>query len=102
MINIKIKDIFIGVLLGDSHIGKSGVDKAFISFEQSKSKKEYLEYLHKLISEAGFELEEPKTYTRTDSRYLNKINESLYFRTSSLVELRPLANMFFLFFFEQK
>jgi hypothetical protein len=48
MLNKSIKDIFIGVLLGDAHIGTSGLDKAFISFEQSKF--EYLNYLHKLIS----------------------------------------------------
>ena len=41
-----------------------------------------------------FVLEEPQTYTKTDSRYSNKINESLYFRTKSLVELKPLADMF--------
>lgn len=92
--NKTIKEILIGVLLGDAHIGRSGLDKAFISFEQSKSKIEYLNYLHKLISEGGFVLEEPKTYSRTDSRYSNKINESLYFRTNSLVELKPLADMF--------
>lgn len=27
-----------GVLLGDAHIGRVGLDKAFISFEQSKKK----------------------------------------------------------------
>jgi len=80
--------------LGDAHIGRSGLDKAFISFEQSKSKIEYLNYLHKLVSEGGFVLEQPKTYSRTDLRYSNKINESLYFRTNSLVELKPLADMF--------
>jgi len=94
MLNKSIKNILIGVLLGDAPIGRSGFDKAFISFEQSKSKIEYLNYLHKLISEGGFVLEEPKTYTRTDSRYSNKMNESLYFRTKSLVELKPLADMF--------
>ena len=53
----------VGVWLGDAHVGRSGLDKAFISFEQSKSKIEYLNYLHKWISEGGFVLEEPKTYT---------------------------------------
>ena len=27
-----IKEILIGVLLGDAHIGRTGLDKAFISF----------------------------------------------------------------------
>jgi hypothetical protein len=92
--NKKIKEMLIGVLLGDAHISRTGLNKAFISFEQSKKKIDYLNYLHKLTQEGGFELEKPKTYTRTDSRYLNKINESLYFRSKSLEVFKPLANMF--------
>jgi hypothetical protein len=38
--NKTLKDMLIGVLLGDAHIGKTGLNKAFISFEQS-SKKNY-------------------------------------------------------------
>ena len=83
--NKTIKDMLIGVLLGDAHIGRTGVDKAFITFEQSKKKLEYLNYLHKLTKEGGFELEEPRSYTRNDPRY-NNVSESLYFRTKSLEE----------------
>ena len=36
--NKTIKEMLIGVLLGDAHIGRTGLDKAFISFEQSKKK----------------------------------------------------------------
>jgi len=98
-----IKEMLTGVLLGDAHIGKVGVDKAFISFEQSKKKGDYLLYLHKLISafalgagqwDGGFEVEEPKEYSREDSRYPNRFTESLYFRTKSLSELKPLAELF--------
>ena len=89
-----IKEMLTGVLLGDAHIRKVGVDKAFISFEQSKQKSDYLLYLHKLISEGGFEVEEPKEYSREESRYPNRITESLYFRTKSLSELKPLADLF--------
>jgi hypothetical protein len=39
------------------------------------------------------ESEEPRTYTRTDKRY-NIIKKSLYFRTSSLEELKPFAETF--------
>ena len=28
------KEMLIGVILGDAHIGRTGLDKAFISFEQ--------------------------------------------------------------------
>jgi hypothetical protein len=31
-LNKIIKEILTGILLGDAHIGKVGVDKAFISF----------------------------------------------------------------------
>ena len=36
--NKALKDMLIGVLLGDAHIRKSGLDKAYITFEQSKKK----------------------------------------------------------------
>jgi hypothetical protein len=88
-----LKEMLTGVILGDAHIGKIGLDKAFISFEQSKKKAEYLNYLFKLSQEEGIVSDLPKTYTRTDERY-NSINESLYFRTKPLEELLPLANMF--------
>jgi len=92
--NKAFRDMLIGVLLGDAHIGRTGLDKAYISFEQSKNKIEYITYLHNLTRESGFNIEELKTYTRTDLRYSNKINESLYFRTNSLEELKPFAEMF--------
>ena len=45
-----ILEMLIGTLLGDAHIGRSGLNKAFISFEQSKQKIEYLNFLHHLGS----------------------------------------------------
>jgi hypothetical protein len=93
--NKTLKDMLIGVILGDAHIGKTGLDKAFISFEQSKSKINYLNYLHSLTKEGGLPLldESIKEYSREDTRYNNKTN-SLYFRTQSLEVLRPLADQF--------
>lgn len=88
------RDMLIGVLLGDAHIGRTGLDKAYITFEQSKKKLEYISYLHKLTRESGFDIEELKTYTRTDVRYSDKINQSLYFRTNSLEDLKPFADLF--------
>jgi len=89
-----IKEMLTGVLLGDAHIGRVGLDKAFISFEQSKQKSEYLLYLHKLILDGGIEVDNPKEYIRKDSRYPDRLTESLYFRTKSLSELKPLAELF--------
>lgn len=92
--NKAFKDMLIGVLLGDAHIGRTGLDKAYITFEQSKKKLEYISYLHSLTRESGFEIDELKTYTRTDARYSDRINQSLYFRTNSLEDLKPFADMF--------
>jgi LAGLIDADG DNA endonuclease family len=85
--------MLIGVLLGDAHIGRTGLNKAFISFEQSNKKSEYLNYLYNLTKEGGLPLMEDgiKEYTREDNRF-NNINKSLYFRTQSLEELKPLAD----------
>ena len=87
------KELLIGAILGDAHIGRTGLNKGFISFEQSIKKMEYLNYLYGLSKEEGITMEEPKTYSRNDLRY-GKTNESLYFRTKSIEELRPLADMF--------
>ena len=89
-----ITDLLIGVLLGDAHIGRTGENKAFISFEQSKKKLDYLNFLYKLCQDGGLDLTEMKTYSRTDLRYPDNITESLYFRTKSLEKLKFLADMF--------
>ena len=93
--NKAIKDMLIGVIFGDAHIGKTGLDKAFITFEQSKSKINYLNYLHTLTKKGGLPLlnESIKEYSREDVRYNSNTN-SLYFRTQSLEILRPLADQF--------
>src|SRR2546429_8484850 len=92
--NKAFKDMLIGVLLGDAHISRTGLDKAYITFEQSKKKIEYISHLHNLTRNSGFDLEDLKTYARTDNRYSNKINESLYFRTKSLEDLKFYADLF--------
>jgi hypothetical protein len=90
-----LKDMLIGVLLGDASIGRTSLNKAFISFEQSSKKLEYIQYLHKLVKEGGLPLinENLKEYIRTDLRYNSK-NTSLGFRTQSLEELKPIAELF--------
>ena len=80
-------------------IRRTGLDKAYITFEQSGKKSEYLNYLFNIVSSReavqGLPLmsETVKEYTRNDSRYGTK-NTSLYFRTDSLEELKPLADLF--------
>lgn len=93
--NKKVQDMLIGAILGDAHISRTGVNKAFISFEQSKKKSEYLNHLQTLTKEAGIPLQDErvKEYSREDLRY-NTTNKSLYFRTESIEELKPIAEMF--------
>jgi hypothetical protein len=93
--NKTLKDMLIGVILGDAHVKRTGLDKAFISFEQSNKKIEYIKYLQSLTKEGGLPLmdEQIKEYLRNDIRY-NTINKSLYFRTQSLEELKPIADLF--------
>jgi hypothetical protein len=89
-----LKEMLIGVLLGDAHNRRVGLDKAYITFEQAKAKADYLNNLYKLTQDENLANDLPKLYSRTDSRFNNKINESLYFRTKSLEELKALADLF--------
>nr|AVR57731.1 hypothetical protein C0989_000032 [Termitomyces sp. T132] len=93
--NKTLKDMLIGVLLGDGHIRRSGLNKAYISFEQSSKKTEYMNYLHSLAQEGGLPLtnENLKEYSREDLRY-QVTNKSLYFRTKATEELKPMADLF--------
>nr|YP_009517253.1 LAGLIDADG homing endonuclease [Tephrocybe rancida]YP_009517282.1 LAGLIDADG homing endonuclease [Tephrocybe rancida]AYE93181.1 LAGLIDADG homing endonuclease [Tephrocybe rancida]AYE93182.1 LAGLIDADG homing endonuclease [Tephrocybe rancida] len=94
--NKTIIEMLIGTLLGDAHIRRTGLNKAFISFEQSSKKIDYINFLHKLIKEEGrlpLMEENLKEYLRGDSRY-QSMNKSLYFRTQSLEELKPMADLF--------
>ena len=54
--NKTLKDMLVGVILGDAHIKRIGLDKAFISFEQSKKKLDYLNYLLSLTKKEGLPL----------------------------------------------
>jgi LAGLIDADG DNA endonuclease family len=94
-LNKHIKEFLIGTLLGDAHIGRTGLNKAFISFEQSSKKIEYLNYLFNITKEGEIPLmgDAIKEYVREDSRY-KTINKSLYFRTQSLESLKPMADLF--------
>lgn len=89
-----LREMLIGIILGDAHINKVGLDKAFISFEQSSKKHEYINHVYQLIKEElPLQADNIKEYSRFDSRY-NTTNHSLYFRTQALEELRPLADLF--------
>jgi len=93
--NKTLKDMLVGVILGDAHIKRIGLDKAFISFEQSKKKLDYLNYLLSLTKKEGLPLmdEVVREYSREDHRY-GITNNSGYFRTKSIEELKPIAELF--------
>lgn len=55
-----LREMLVGILLGDAHIHKVGLDKAFISFEQSKKKN----WLYKLCLSIN---ERRITFTRRES-----------------------------------
>lgn len=60
-----------------------------------KKKSYYLNHLFSIVKEQGLPLTSDSItkYTRTDPRY-NIKNSSLYFRTESLEEIKPLADLF--------
>lgn len=72
--NKRLKDMLIGVILGDAHIGRTGLDKAFISFEQSKSKMNYLSYLQTLTKEGGLPLFDDSIKEYSSNKIKNFIN----------------------------
>ena len=92
-INNEVKDMLIGCLLGDAHIGKLSNDKAFITFEQTIKHKDYIMCIYQKLKDNGVNLYDIKYYTRKDYRY-NSINESIYFKTYNLELLKPFANIF--------
>lgn len=91
--NKTVKEIFTGMLLGDGHIRRSGLNKAYITFEQSAKKPEYFNYVHNLLQKEGVNMTEVREYSRFDARF-NNTTESLRLSTKALEELKPLADMF--------
>ena len=91
--NKTIREIFTGMLLGDGHIRRSGVNKAYITFEQSSKKTDYFNYVQEILRKEGLDIPDSKTYSRFDPRYY-KTNESIHFTTTAMEELKPLADMF--------
>lgn len=91
--NKTIKELFTGMLLGDGHIRRSGLSKAYFTFEQSSKKTEYFNYVYNILRQEGLDISEFKEYTRFDPRY-GKTHESLHLTTKAMEELKPLADLF--------
>jgi len=83
MLQGNIMGMLVGCLLGDAHIERHGVDKAFITFEQTVKHSEYVMHIKEVLNGVdGIELHDIKYYKRTDSRH-NSVNESIYLKASS-------------------
>ena len=92
-LNNETKDMLVGCILGDAHIGKVGNNKAFITFEQTIKHKEYVFDIYNKLSKSNIKLNDIKYYSRKDSRY-NSLNSSIYFKTHNSELLYPFVNMF--------
>ena len=92
-LNNETKDMLIGCILGDAHIGRVGDGKAFITFEQTIKHKEYVLDIYDKLNKSGLKLHDIKYYSRKDSRY-NSSNSSIYFKTHNSELLYPFVNMF--------
>lgn len=89
-----LRELLIGILLGDGSIRRVGANKASLSFGQSGQKKDYFYQVYDSIKAEKLLLNEPYFRSFTDPRYPNKINTAWHFSTKSSEELRPLADLF--------
>ena len=92
--NKVVKDLLVGILLGDGSIRRVSSNKASISFGQSGQKSDYFNYVYESIKAENILLNEPVFRTFTDPRYPTKINSSWNFSSKSSEELRELAELF--------
>ena len=49
--NKSLREVLVGLLLGDGHIRRSGSNKAYITFEQSLKKKDYLQHVQDILKQ---------------------------------------------------
>lgn len=91
----ELKELLVGILLGDGHIKRMKPNHAFITFEQSTTKSNYIEHVFNTVKEEGLLLKKENLteYIRYDRRY-DSTNKSLYFKSENLTELRELADLF--------
>jgi hypothetical protein len=93
--NQTIKEILIGIILGDGSIRRSGKNTAFVSFEQSTKKTEYFNYLYDNLKKEGegLILSEPRIRSSYDPRY-DTTNGAIRFSIKATEKLKPLADIF--------
>ena len=90
----QLKDLLVGLLLGDAHIRKVGTSKAYFTFEQSTKKADYFNHVYDAVKAENLVKEAPAFYERSDPRYPGKVTSSYHFKSNTVEDLRPLADLF--------
>jgi hypothetical protein len=88
----KLKQILIGIILGDGYGQKQGVNTRF-KFEQGIIPKEYLMHLYSLFSDYCGKA--PIIKNRPPNKITGKISSSICFNTLSLPCFVELGNLFY-------
>lgn len=45
-----LKEMLIGTILGDARLGRTGLNRAFLTFDQSAKKSDYLNHIYNIIN----------------------------------------------------
>ena len=89
-----LKELLVGLLLGDASIKRSGANKARLSFAQSSEKRDYFHHVYDSIKAENLLVNDHNIRTYSDPRYPGKTYTSYQFSSKSSEELRPLADLF--------
>ena len=88
----ELKDILIGLQLGDLFVQKQKVNARLV-FRQGTIHKNYLWHLYELFS--NYTTSIPKTYNMPIDKRTGKVYSGIYFQTYSLPCFVPLFNLFY-------
>ena len=89
-----IKELLVGILLGDGHIRRVGLNKAYFTFEQASQKADYINFVYNAVKAENLVKDVPSYYLRSDTRYGGRTTSSWHFKSETLEELRPLPDLF--------
>ena len=89
-----LKELLVGILLGDASIRRVGTTKAVISFAQSGKKEAYFDHVYNTLQGENLLLNPRNLRSFVDPRYPTKTNTALSFSSKSSEELKPLADLF--------
>jgi hypothetical protein len=87
-----IKNILVGLMLGDLYINKQGINPR-LCFKQCEAHKDYLDNLYELFS--SYCCKPPKTINLPPDPRTGKVYKSVYFYTYSLPCFAEIYNLFY-------